>query len=236
MKNLKIVIARHDDNSFNEYLKPCLQRFKDNDSVKIAEIFNESEDSIFKKYNRGIDLLEVEDDDVFCFIHEDVRILDKYFLEKIKLIFDSKKDIGVLGLIGTKLFPEQGGWWLTDHKYHFGHLMQGLPNAPTYHMSRGVGFADDLVSVDGFCFFLSSEFVKNYRFDDLSYKQAYHFYDVDTCFSALESKFKVAVADILLEHKSEGPMPQSWHVTKEKFISKWGSKGLKFPVTVSQFK
>lgn len=236
MKNLKIVIARNDDASFNSYLKPCLDSYRVHDFVKIAEIFNQKNDSIFKKYNRGIELLEVEEDDVFCFIHEDVKILDKFFIDKIRLIFDSKKDIGVLGLIGTTEFPEAGGWWQCDHSKHFGHLIQGLPNASSYHMNRGTGFRDNITSIDGFCFFTSYNFLKDYRFDDLSYPDAYHFYDVDTCFSALQNKFKVAVADILMEHKSEGPMPKSWFDTKEKFLTKWRSKGIEFPTTVSQFR
>ncbi len=51
MKNLKIVVARHDTKSFNEYLRPCLDILRSNPIVKIAEIFNEKDDSIFKKYN-----------------------------------------------------------------------------------------------------------------------------------------------------------------------------------------
>ena len=232
MNDLKIVVARNDDSVFNSYLKPSLDILKTNEHVKIAEIFNEPNDSIFKKYNRGIDLLDFSSDDVFCFIHEDVKIHDKYFFEKIKFVFESKENIGVLGLIGTKSFPTAGGWWLTDYSNHVGHLIQGLPDGSTFHMDRGTRFDDSMSSVDGFCFFVSGEFLKQFRFDDISYPGAYHFYDVDTCFSALAAGYKVAVADILLEHKSEGPMPESWHKTKDIFLTKWAGKNIKFPVVV----
>lgn len=235
MQKIKIVVARNDDKVFSQYLSPSLQSLKadTNFDVQISEIFNIENDSIFKKYNRGMDDLGVDESDIYCFMHEDVKIHDKSFLNKLSMLFDYKKDIGVLGLIGTSSFPEMGGWWLCDHKFHKGHLIQGLPNGTTYHMDRGTGFNDELVSVDGFSFFCHGRFLKTYRFDENRYPNAYHFYDVDTCFEALRRGFKVAVADILLEHKSEGPMPDSWHNTRNIFINKWKDFHWTFPVTTA---
>ena len=64
----------------------------------------------------------------------------------------------------------------------------------------------------------------------------FHFYEADICLAALSAGWKVAVGDILCEHGSEGPIPDSWHNSKRKFLTKWKSKGVSFPVTVDSFK
>jgi hypothetical protein len=238
---LKLIIPRNPPNDkFDEYLKPSLDKIVGPD-VMYYEIFNNQglADSIFKKYNIGIEYYKnngANDNDIVGFMHGDVKIRDENFVKKVQLVFDKRKDVGVLGAIGTRSFHDSGGWWLCDHSYHFGRLIQGVPGTDgkeTYEMNRGIGFADDMVAIDGFCFFTTFKIANEIRFDETL--QDYHFYDYDFCFSVLEKGYKVAVADILLEHSSEGPMPASWHVNKVKFINKWKQKGYKFPLTVRNF-
>ena len=236
---IKFIIPRNPpDDKFDEYLKSSLDKIL-GPEVEYYEIFNNNlADSIFKKFNIGIDYYTTNssENDILCFIHSDVKILDENFVKKVQLVFEKKKNIGVLGLIGTKEFHSTGGWWLCDHSLHFGRLIQGQPGSngkQTYEMNRGVGFSSDMVAVDGFCFFTTVKIANEIRFDEKL--QGYHFYDYDFCFSVLEKGYKVAVADILLGHASEGPMPASWHINKVKFINKWTAKGYNFPLTAKSF-
>jgi hypothetical protein len=194
---------------------------------------------MFSKYNYGLKMLKekLNDDDVVCFVHEDVRILDDHFESKAQMVFDNCPDIGILGVYGTTEFTEGGGWWMTDRKLNCrGHIMQDKPElSEPFHMTEGhIGFYDDLVSVDGCCFFMRGKIAQNYSFDDFTY-DGYHFYDVDCCFSVLEMGYKISVADILIEHASEGPLPDSWHQNRMKFLEKWSLRGKSFPITKNNF-
>lgn len=230
---IKYIVSLNDNKVFENYLKPFLTN---REGVVVVD--NSQANTMFKKYNIGLDKLQPTDDDIVCFIHEDIKILDSNFENKLEMIFKLKSDVGLVGVYGTTRFEEAGGWWLCDRrKYARGHIMQDRPdvNQP-FHMTEGyVGYYDDMVSVDGCFFAMSGKVAKTYRFDETTYN-GYHFYDVDASLSILEMGYKVAVADILVEHGSEGPLPQSWHDNRLKFLDKWKTKGIKFPITVESFK
>ena len=227
------VVAFNDDKIFKSYIKNYLP------SDRSVIVKNEDADSMFGKYNYGLNVLKnkLKDDDVVCFVHEDIKILDENFESKAQMVFNHRQDIGILGVYGTKEFTDGGGWWMTNRRLNCrGHIMQGRPDlAEPFHMTDGhIGFYDDLVSVDGCCFFMNGKIAQNYSFDTFTY-DGYHFYDCDCCFSILEMGYKIAVADILVEHASEGPLPESWHKNRQKFLDKWMSKGKVFPVTKNNF-
>jgi len=93
----------------------------------------------------------------------------------------------------------------------------------------------DIVSVDGCILFIRGYVAKYFRFDNNTY-DGYHFYDVDTCFSLMEQGWHVGIIDILVKHDSEGPLSDTWHLNRDKFIKKWEDKGYIFPITKKQFK
>jgi GT2 family glycosyltransferase len=198
--------------------------------------------SIFEKYNKGIEAWwedpydPMNDDDIVCFMHEDILIRDENFAEKVNYIFTQRKNVGVLGVIGTKEFPLVGGWWLSPPHNHTGHIYQGRPDLPqAFHMIKKIEYTEEVVSVDGCCFFVRAKLLRDLRFDDTTFG-GYHFYDVDYCFSALEKGYDVAVADITIEHLSQGPLNDGWYYNRDLFIKKWQDKGLVFPVHKSNFK
>ena len=236
---IRFIIARNPGNDkFETYLKPSLDGLPQ-DKISVVEIFNDQADSIHKKYNIGLDKhkeLGSKDDDIICFVHADVKIHDENFIQKVELVFNKRKDVGCLGLIGTKFFAETGGWWLCDHLHHFGRLIQGKPGTngtEKYEMNRGVGFSDKMVVVDGFCFFSTFKIADEIRFDESL--GGYHFYEYNFCFSCLEKGYKVVVADIIMEHASPGPLSPLWYLGREKFLNKWKNEGVVFPVMVENF-
>ena len=195
-----------------------------------------SNSTIFEKYNNGLNSLTIKDEDVVVFVHDDITIRDETFEKKLELYFKYKDDVGLAGVIGTNLFVEQGGWWLSDRQQHSrGRIIQGSPDVGEYTMAEPMGMDDsDIVSIDGCIMFMRGTIANEYRFDTNTYN-GYHFYDVDTSFSILEMGWNIGIIDVLVKHESEGPLSESWHKSKEKFLNKWRNKGFEFPITKSKF-
>jgi len=234
------VIAVKDDKRLHDYLYPYLQKFNAT-CCFVSNTKPDIEESLFLKYNAGINQCikdGLKHDDVIAFIHEDVKLLDPSFADKALLLFASKPDVGMLGVAGTSMLMDTGGWWHASPDKLRGHVIQENPEGGARHLVKGpVGFFDDLVAVDGLCFFIRGSLFLNedqLSFDDKTY-EGYHFYDLDTCLQVLEKGYKVACADILVQHRSMGNIQHDkvWHANRDKFINKY--KKYKFPLTNKQF-
>ena len=192
-------------------------------------------DSIFRRFNKGLNL--VSDADYVVFMHDDVTILDQLFEQKVKAVFNKFESIAILGVIGTRVFTANGGWWTCDRRTETnGHIIQGRSDGSDYHMIERIGFCKDMVTVDGCCFIVRNELLKSkvLKFD--ARYQGFHFYDADICVQAKHNGFDVAVADILIRHESEGPMNETWFSNRALFLNKWADAGYSFPLTCESFK
>lgn len=242
---VNFIVALNNLEIYSKYLAPSIIeviRSNKNPKVEIKFYLIEEGNSIFEKYNKGIELSDVKDEDICIFIHEDVKIINPSsfifnILRPFK-IFTADSKIGVLGIAGTRSFSSEGGWWLNPWMETHGHWYQGHPDGKvTYNKRAWVGFNSKLVSVDGCCMIVPGYVLKNIKFDADTYPNAYHFYDVDFCFSCLESGYKVAVSNILIEHASEGPLSNDWTKNREVFLHKWiSNKGYRFPITRDSLK
>ena len=133
--NIKFVVARYENDNFNGFLSESIKNY-DHEFV-----WNDEAGSIFEKYNIGVSRLiqnGLNDDDIVCFCHADVKILDPDFDEKIKYAFEKIEMLGVAGVIGATELHETAGWWLSDQSLHRGHLMQWVDDNESnkYHMIR----------------------------------------------------------------------------------------------------
>lgn len=238
---IKFVIARYDNDRFDEFFNKT--EFKQNHPI--VHVTNEHltqqnlPDSIFQKYNLGIDYYKntgLEDNDIVVFCHADVKILDQAYVEKLEYAF-SKLDIDIAGVIGTTNLFESAGWWLCDTQFHRGHLIQWTDETNKYHMNRSTGNFTDVVVVDGLFMAVRGSLLKTQYFDVNTFPNSYDFYDYDFCLTALENKKKIAVLDILVEHKSAGTgiFKDSWKTNKEIFLNKWINKGYTLPISVNSF-
>ena len=83
---VKFVVSVGNNAVFNNYIGPCLKQL--NAPTCIVQNNDSVVESIFQKYNKGIDALQrtngaqIANEDVICFIHEDVKIIDPYFMAK----------------------------------------------------------------------------------------------------------------------------------------------------------
>jgi len=171
-------------------------------------------------------------------VHEDVKLLDPNFVEKVELVFKEKQDIGLLGFVGTSELPTSLAWWQAPSEKLRGHVIQEIAGHEKHLVKGSIGYFDDLVAVDGLCFFMRSRIFTdhNFTFDEKNFF-GYDFYDIDTCLSVLEMGFKIAVADILVLHKSIGDVSAkgSWKKNAMALEKKWIEKGYKLPFTQKTF-
>jgi hypothetical protein len=238
MPNLLFVVAQHNEAVYNNYLYPSIQKLQCG-IVRVVDSPDEKK-NIFQKYNHGIQGLMqtgINESDIIVFCHEDVKILDPLFREKIEAVFAEKKHIGLLGIAGTKELSENCAWWTTDNKKNRGHLMQEMDNADVNHRVWNVGFFDDLVVIDGCIMITLGKFLlEGIRFDETFVHN--DFYDLDLSLQFLSRGYGIAVADILVRHKSmgKGASAQTWMDSRIAFMKKWMDKGIKFPMTTDQFK
>lgn len=228
---LKFVVARYENDHFDDFLGKYINDYQH------VFVQNEIANSIFQKYNMGIQFWKdqgLQDDDVIVFCHADVKILDPDFAEKVQYAFSNIPGLGVAGVIGSTEIDEQGGWWLTTQDHHRGHVVQWKDDTESskYHMIRKEGNFLEMCVVDGLCMFVSGSLAKTLNFDETTYPESYDFYDYDYCLSSLSMNRPVAVLDILLEHRSAGTgiYKQSWEMNKQRFLNKWKSLGVQFPL------
>lgn len=193
-------------------------------------------ESLSSKYNAGLEGMEIEDSDVVVFLHADVRLIDEDFYGKVERVFVENPLVGLVGVYGTTELNRTGAWWMSGRELNGrGHIVQGHPERGLSYMRDWVGFFDDVVSVDGCMLaFRGKLFSEGFRFDEGI--GGFHFYDVDSSFEVLRRGYKVAVADILIQHNSVGEPDESWLSIREDFLRKWEGLGYKFPVTTRNFK
>jgi hypothetical protein len=219
------------DHEFDTYLAPSLlPRWKKNTYC----MDNSEGESIYEKYNNGIQKLirkrKLTDDDIIVFAHSDITILDQSLEDKLRLTFEYKTEVGIIGVYGATQFNEQFGWWLNDReKYARGHIQQGLDGS-TYHMSDRIGFFDNMVVVDGCFMAIRGSLAKSLQFR--TNMDGYHHYENSYCIDTLlRTEFKVAVVDIFIQHESEGPLSEDWFNSGQKLLKEYTGMGLEFPLT-----
>jgi hypothetical protein len=236
---LIFIIARNKDEDYNNYIRSSLNVIQGK-SIEITDSEGEHK-SIFEKYNLAItDMLksEVNDNDIVIFTHEDVKIVDNLFKDKLEYLFENKKDIGICGFVGTQEYNELGGWWMNSPNKLKGHIIQE-DNGKDNHLIKGdCGYFNDIIVVDGCIFAVRAKVLKDgIRFDESF--NGFHFYDITFCLDTLlKTEWKICVADILIKHKSSGmgSLTKEWFEAKNKTIKKYKDIGLTFPVTTESLR
>lgn len=242
------IVAKENNETYNQFIAPSLNKLKHqcmhigDKSDATTGVINKK--SITEKYNIVCNILKEQnlatDDKLFVFCHEDINILDNLFIEKVKMIFEEKLDIGILGIAGVETITEYG--WLYDKDNNpKGHLIlgniQGKIGQGDHKLIGAVGYYDNIVAIDGCMFVVRGSLIKNnnIQFDLENFKNDRNMYAMDICMQSLISGFKIAVADILIFHNSTRTMTASneWIESKKIFNEKY--KELEVPITINSF-
>jgi Glycosyltransferase like family len=213
---------------YGEAAEPGIRRAVEPDSDLFAI---EAEDSIFKSYNRLLELAAAREDlEALVLVHQDAEIVDADFCAKAREAL-ADPDVGVVGCVGA-IGVRSIAWWEGSvalasftHRYeeHGGGELPAFSwaweDAPPY---ARVG---EVETVDGFLLVLSPWVVRNVRFDESLGRL--HGYDFDFCLQVREAGKKVVTADFRAIHHHSLDLvsdPDTWIEAHIRVAEKWDGR------------
>ena len=187
--------------------------------IEIIPFENNGIFSLTEVYNKGINQAK---NDVIVFCHDDLIFEKPYWGKRLLEAFEKNKDYGIIGIAGTNHLID-GCWW-TDKK-----SMHGIVNHTdgfkkwTSNFSKPQGTKiKEMIVLDGLFFAIDRTKIKH-KFDELF--DGFHFYDISFCFENYLSGVKVGlITNLVITHKSVGPISQKWLDAKAKFEEKYLEK------------
>jgi len=220
------VVARHNESTYTNFYENTIKKW----NIKTINVADQQPPikTIVEKYNIGVNAMKENNlmtpNDIIIFAHEDVNVIDGVMIDKIKMLFESKPSVGVMGVVGiTSTGPDA-------KKY--GQFIVGDPKTigKGNHVTIGsVGFFDDALYVDDFFFVARSEIF----YKGISFEGTADTYIMDFCMKCLESSYKIAVADIMTVHASvRRTMPEYNDVTQAA-VNELHAKYPKYPAPIN---
>lgn len=173
-------------------------------------VINNSENkySIFEAYNIGILRSKGK---TLCFMHEDISIITKNWGKTVANIFDEDKNIGLIGVAGSKSKTKMpSAWWNCPDEDLCLNIIQHFSNKKKEHWQKGFkqNTEQEVVAIDGV-------FMVARKVDTISFSKelkGFHYYDLNLSFEYLKNNYKIVVTKrILLEHFSIGVLNESWY-------------------------
>mgnify|MGYP003648111058 CR=1 FL=1 len=236
MNKFHYIIAKHDDDVYDKYIKKSMRG-------KRPIVVNDSPElnSMTKKYNEGIKRIKnLKANDYVIFVHEDVYISDDLFEGKIQMIFGMHQDVGVLGIYGTTQYIG-GGWWSHERPtYAVGNIMQMTKDGKIHNMRENLPpgmLRKDMVVVDGCMMIVRGSVINKHKIKFDESITGFHQYDNSFCLEVLlKTPYKVAVSDFDILHVSEGAVTDEWMTQSLSLINRYKELGLTIPLTSEKIK
>jgi hypothetical protein len=239
------VCNKENDEIYNNFLVPSINRFKFK-CLQIGDKENpeNTKKSLTEKYNIVCNIIKEKNlltkNDVVIFCHEDVNILDNFFNEKIKMIFEQKPEVGIVGIVGTEIV-DTSGFWMEDDKFPRGHIVMGEnvndPGKGKHEVFGTIGYYDDIVNVDNCFFAVRYSLFEQMSFDTNTLIDDNYFYAADICMQCLKLGFKIAVSDIMIFHNSDGIKSkeenEEYKKSKDLFFEKYNK--FEYPISINNF-
>ncbi|AOR24013.1 glycosyltransferase family protein [Clostridium taeniosporum] len=141
-------------------------------------------ESITKAYNYAI---ENCDSKYKVYLHQDVMIINKNFIEDILNIFNSDEKIGLIGMCGVKTIPDSGIWWEGINK--FGKIYQSSTGVlALLDFENPNQLYEEVECIDGLI--MITQYDLHWREDIF---KGWHFYDISQCLEFKNKEYKVVV-------------------------------------------
>lgn len=198
-----------------------LTNFKDNLFKFDQHIIYENSRGLSEIYNEYFDKLE--SDYVIC-IHDDVRIDDINFFDKIE---DYSSEFDIMGVAGGCNFSfkryERLSWMsvLDQRNDLAGCVQHSQGKDPKTFSSCCYGSVPrKTLSIDGLIMIFNKKAYKSIKFDS---QFKFDFYDLDLCFTAYRLGLNVGVIPLNVTHfsRGEGLLKDSYLESQKVFIEKW---------------
>lgn len=176
---------------------------------------NENPQSIAKVYNEGAELAKYP---YLLFIHEDAGFIShnwgNIIISKLK-----EQDCGAVGFAGSKImFNIPGGWGL-DTRYMVMNTKE-INQIIRVNSDPNTSFTE-VISLDGFAFFVRREVWSKHRFDEQALT-GFHCYDIDFSLDIAKTHKNYVCNCIETFHNSCGSYDSNWfEQTLLIFNNKW---------------
>lgn len=190
------------------------------------QLFPDNRAGLPAVYNAIIDRAR-DDPANLIFLHDDVHILDYFWLDRIA---EGLKRFDILGLAGNKRrLPHQPFWvyknyrlrTIEDREFLSGVVGHGKSFPPSNVSSYGP-VRQQVLQLDGVMLCANSELLlqRGLRFDERFH---FHFYDLDFCRQANQLGLTMGTWDISVMHESVGNTGSSmWEQAANRYFEKWG--------------
>lgn len=165
-------------------------RYIDNLNVpngyKIEKIPVRNSRSITSGYNEAIERSKSR---YKVYIHQDVFIINKNFIEDTLNIFQKDRSIGLLGVIGAEVLSTNAIWWESKHLIGKTYEIrsEGI-NLLHFNNAKDEESYYEVQCVDGLI--MMTQFDVKWR-DDIF--NGWHFYDISQCIEFKKAGYKVAI-------------------------------------------
>jgi hypothetical protein len=226
LEKIKIIVASRSSEAdfFDKTATGRSLRLYMDPSIEVC-LFPENRQGLSKIYNTVIDG-SVNDPSMLVFAHDDLHILDFYWIEQL---LDGLKRFQILGLAGNKRrVPYQPAWIFVDKN-----LTRDIPENLSGVVGHGDGFPPTDLSIFGpacqrvklldgllLCAHSKTLVDNDLRFDE---RFNFHFYDMDFCRQAEKKNISCGTWTLSLIHESAGSFGSpSWRAAYQKYLEKWG--------------
>ena len=106
-RNICFITCTNNDLMYSECLY-YISKLEIPEGYEINAISVTEAENMASGYNEA---MESSAADIFVFLHQDVCILNPFFLQEIVSIFDSDSDIGMIGMVGSPVLPPDAVMW-----------------------------------------------------------------------------------------------------------------------------
>jgi GT2 family glycosyltransferase len=225
MKIIFVVATRLSKNDFaaNSTLARSLKIFDSNNIT--VELYDNNKYGLPVVYNHAIKNINADSDDVLIFCHDDIGILDFYWIDHL---INSLSQFDIVGLAGNRRRLRMQPSWLFDDLTFSTFDMPSLSGI----VAHGKNLIAEKLSVygppnqevellDGLFLATTMQTISENKlsFDE---RFAFDFYDLDFCRQARVKKLKLGTVPLSVVHESEGNFnTTSWQKAYHLYIEKW---------------
>ena len=153
--------------------------------MSIEYIAMRDEKSIFEGYQKAMVSSNAK---YKIYVHQDVIILDKFFIKYLMKLFKDNPQCGIAGVVGGRAFDDNGIWWNSELA---GAIVDTsnydkIPYEERYYNDMAEN--EFVAAVEGLL--LATQYDINWRYDLFS---GWHLYDVSQCLEFHRAGYKVGV-------------------------------------------
>jgi hypothetical protein len=184
-KKVCFISCVNDENKYKKSLD-YINNLKIPLGYQVEFICKKNAQYLTKAYNDAMDNTNAK---YKVYIHQDVYIINKNFIEDILGIFERDTNIGMIGMAGAKDIPRSGIWWESHQRY-----------GKVYSRSREDGVMkllqfkavenhyEKVEAIDGLIMITQYDIPWRDDFFD-----GWHFYDISQCFEFTKAGYDIVI-------------------------------------------